>query len=375
VDRVSLPLALVFVAVASQAPAQPPRPGQPPALPPLPLTQLDERALSADLDNRTFSLTFAQPVALQDVLLLLVRGTNLSIVPDPGISGMFIGELKNVTVRQALGLILQPFGLDFSADGGIVRVFKRELETRLYDVSFLSLERTGSTSVGVDNASSARVMTSAKGDVFADIAKGIPTILSEKGTFNVDRKAGLVQATDTREHLDRVGVYLDAVQDRVQRQVQIEIRVLELELNGERDVLDWSPLRQTRDAEKLMAALSVQGTLKTLANPRLSVLNNEPAIVKTAAITLSVTPQISADSIITLGLTPLVTAPVTLESDMVARVADGETILIAGLGRDRETRERKNAGLSGGWFGRTTVVTKTHVELVVLLTPRIVPLP
>ena len=33
--------------------------------------------------------------------LLLVRGTSLSVVPDPSITGSFIGELKNVTVRQA----------------------------------------------------------------------------------------------------------------------------------------------------------------------------------------------------------------------------------------------------------------------------------
>ena len=201
----SLPLALVFAAVAAQAPAQQPRPA---SLPPMPLTQLDDRALSADLDNRTFSLTFAQPVAVQDVLLLLVRGTSLSIVPEPSINGMFIGELKNVTVRQALGLILQPFGLDFTADGGFIRVFKRESETRIYDLSFLASERTGSSVVGNESASgsSARVSTSTRGDVFADVAKGIPTILSDKGTFNVDRKAGLVQVTDFRERLDRVGV-------------------------------------------------------------------------------------------------------------------------------------------------------------------------
>jgi type II secretory pathway component GspD/PulD (secretin) len=381
VDRVSLPLALVFVAAASlseaQAPAQPARPAQ---MPPLPLTQLDDRALSADLDNRTFSLTFAQPVGLHDVLLLLVRGTGLSIVPDPSINGMFIGELKNVTVRQALGLILQPFGLDFSADGGVVRVFKRGLETRLYDVSFIALERVGSTSVGSASAEpdavGARVTTSAKTDVFADIAKGIPTLLSEKGIFNVDRKAGLVQVTDTRERLDRVAVYLDAVSDRVQRQVQIDARVLEVELNDEKATsLDWTGLRQTRDVEKVMAALNAQGTVKLLANPRLQGLNNEPGIVKSEAITLSVTPQISPDGIVTLGLTPFVGTPQAFEADMVARVADGETIVIAGLGRDRETRERKNAGVGGGWFGRSTVVTRKHVELVVLLTPRIVPLP
>ena len=374
-DWASLPLALVFAAAAAQTPALAQRPVQ---MPPLPLTQIDDRAMSTDLDNRTFSLTFAQPVGLQEVLLLLVRGTSLSIVPEPSINGAFIGELKNVTVRQALGLILQPFGLDFAADGGFIRVFRREPETRIYDVNFLAADRVGSSSVGNDASapSSTRVTTSTKTDVFADVAKGLPTILSDKGTFNVDRKAGLVQVTDFRERLDRVGVYLDAVQDRVQRQVQVEARVLEVELNDEKAVaLDWSSLRTARDLDKVMAALNAQGTVKMLANPRLSMLNNEPGNVRTDAITLSVTPQISPDAIITLSLSPLLSEPQPLSADMVARVADGETVVLAGLGRDRETRERKNVGITGGWFGRATVVTRKHVELVVLLTPRIVPLP
>ena len=103
---------------------------RPAQMPTLPLTQLDERARAADLDNRTFTLTFGQPVPIKDLLLLLVRGTSLSVVPDPAIAGSFIGELKNVTVRQALGLILRPLGLDYTLDGNIVRVFKREPETR-----------------------------------------------------------------------------------------------------------------------------------------------------------------------------------------------------------------------------------------------------
>ena len=81
---------LAGTAVHAQAPLVPGR------LPTLPLTQLDDRTLSSDLDNRVFTLTFAQPVAIPDLLLLLVRETSLSVVPDPGISGTFIGELKNV---------------------------------------------------------------------------------------------------------------------------------------------------------------------------------------------------------------------------------------------------------------------------------------
>ena len=207
-------------------------------MPPLPLTQLDNRAQSPDLDNRAFSLTFAQPVAINDVLLLLVRGTNLSVVPDPSIGGSFIGDLKAVTIRQALGLILRPLGLDFTVDGGVIHVFRREPETRLFAADYLAAERTGDASIGIDpaaraNGSYARVTTSVKGDVFADIAKGVQGLLSNRGTFNVDRKAGLVQVTDFPERLDRVGAYLEAVSDRVLRQVQIEARIVEVELARE----------------------------------------------------------------------------------------------------------------------------------------------
>jgi type II secretory pathway component GspD/PulD (secretin) len=350
-------------------------------MPPLPLTQLDNRAQSPDLDNRAFSLTFAQPVAINDVLLLLVRGTNLSVVPDPSIAGSFIGDLKSVTIRQALGLILRPLGLDFTVDGGVIHVFRREPETRLFAADYLAAERTGEASIGIDpaaraNGSYARVTTSVKGDVFADIAKGIQGLLSNRGTFNVDRKAGLVQVTDFPERLDRVGAYLEAVSDRVLRQVQIEARIIEVELGGNKAAtLDWTGLRQTRDREQVMAALAAQGAVTILAAPRLVVLNNEPAIVRTEGVTIAVTPHIAEDGVVTLSLSPLVGTPQALQADMIARVGDGETIVVAGFGRDQESREKKSSTTSGGWFGHSTVVTKKHIELVVLLTPRIVALP
>jgi type II secretory pathway component HofQ len=378
VHWVSIVVTLALAGVSARAGAQGARPAPMPALP---LTQLDNRAQSPDLDNRAFSLTFAQPVAINDVLLLLVRGTNLSVVPDPSIAGSFIGDLKSVTIRQALGLILRPLGLDFTVDGGVIHVFRREPETRLFAADYLAAERTGEASIGIDpaaraNGSYARVTTSVKGDVFADIAKGIQGLLSNRGTFNVDRKAGLVQVTDFPERLDRVGAYLEAVSDRVLRQVQIEARIVEVELGGNKAAtLDWTGLRQTRDREQVMAALAAQGAVTILAAPRLVVLNNEPAIVRTEGVTIAVTPHIAEDGVVTLSLSPLVGTPQALQADMIARVSDGETIVVAGFGRDQESREKKSSTTSGGWFGHSTVVTKKHIELVVLLTPRIVALP
>lgn len=387
-------------------------------LPILPLTQLDERAFAADLDNRAFTLTFAQPVPIQDLLLLLVRGTSLSIVPDPAIAGTFIGELKGITVRQALGLILPPLGLDYAVNGSFIRVSRRAPGTRIFNINYVATERTGSSVVGSAPdavGSAARVTSTTSADVFTQLSKAVATLLSEHGVFSVDRKAGLLQVTDFPERLESVAQYLDAVQERVHRQVQIDASIIEVELTdrgeGGTPSLDWAALSlaggaannppgarplanglRVSDAPRFLAALARQGKVTVLAQPRLLALNNEPAVVRGARkepgdeeeITLSVTAQ-GADGIVMLSLSPIVSmresdaankdavSTTTIrEADTLARVRDGETIVLAGFARNRSTQARGNGGTRGGWFGRTTVVTKKRVELLILLTPRIV---
>jgi type II secretory pathway component GspD/PulD (secretin) len=382
-------------------------------LPPLPLTQLDERALSAELDNRAFTLTFVQSVPVRDLLLLLVRGTSLSVVPDPDINGSFIGELKNVTVRQALNLILPQLGLDYAVDGSFIRVSRRAPETRLFDIHYVATARGGVSDIEVtgDAGSSVRVTGATSTDLFGEIVKSVQTLLSERATYSVDRKAGLLQVTDFPERLERVAMYLDAVHDRAHRQVQIDAHVMEVELSRpDAAALDWDALAQKSgassvgaprgqtarlriaDLSRFLTALSAQGSVSTLATPRLLALNNEPAIVRAVSrgpgareqmVTLGVTPQISSDRAIMLSLSPIVSTQAASsgsqaspssalrETDMLARVNDGETIVIAGLARDEEIRERRNGGTAGGWFGRSTVLVRKRIELVILLTPRI----
>ena len=385
---------VVLGAVTASAQAPQPRPAP---MPQLPLTQLDERVPAGDLDNRAFTLTFAQPVPVRDLLLLLVRGTTLSIVPDPGVTGTFIGELKQVTVRQALGLILRPLGLDYALDGSIIRVFRREAETRIFDLNYIATERVGQGTVAGDGGprTSASVSSSTRTDVFEELATGVRTLLTERATFNVDRKAGLLQVTDFPERLDRVAIYLDTVQDRVHRQVQIDARVIEVEpTDAKAPGIDWAGVaakmsgaatadvpvatRQTMnglrvtDVARLLGLLGEQGTVTVVAHPRMLSLNNEPSIVRTEAMSFSVTPQISGDAVVTLSLTPIVKAPSVIESDMLARIVDGETLVVSGFTRDKEIREKKTVGISGGWFGRGTVVTRKRVELVILLTAKII---
>jgi hypothetical protein len=75
--------AAVLLATAVQGSAQVP-------LRPLAVTQLDERQQGSDLDTmRSVTITQSEPTPIADALLMLVRGTRLSVVPDPDVEGTF----------------------------------------------------------------------------------------------------------------------------------------------------------------------------------------------------------------------------------------------------------------------------------------------
>ncbi len=90
-------------------------------------------------------------------------------------------------------------------------------------------------------------------------------------------------------------------------------------------------------------------------------------------MTFSVTPQIASDAVVTLSLSPIINAPTAAEADMLARVADGETLVVSGFTRQHDVKESKTVGGNhSGWFGRGTVVTRKRAELIILLTPKVV---
>jgi MSHA biogenesis protein MshL len=378
---------VAYLLVTSQGSAQVPAPQAP--LRPLAVTQLDEREASNDLDStRPISLTVSDPTSITDLLLVLVRDTRLSVVPDPDVEGVFRGDLKDVTLRQALEMILQPHGLDYSVQGNLIRVFRRRVETRIFDLNYVVTRRSGSRSLaasssiapgagsnmsgvadqngaGVNSGSSAQVTGSDAGDLFTDLAAGLQTLLSTDGKFNLDRKAALLQASDYPDRLDKVAVYLDAVQNRASRQVSIQAKVIEVVLNDEFSAgINWNLVLQRagnsvsltqkvipagaagtftaalniKDFTGLLSAFAMQGKVNVVASPRVNALNNEPAIMRvgtqdvffkttsqvdtttgrilqttvepqsiTEGVVLSVTPQIAGDGMINLSISPSLT--------------------------------------------------------------------
>ena len=358
---------------------------------PLPVTRLEDRPRAERLDaGRTFSLRLTNPVPVGELLLQLVRDTPFSVAVAAGVEGSFVGELKDVSLAQALDLVLRPLELDFAVEGTSITVFPRRMETRLFDVNHVSTVRAGRRTSGGEAAA----ITSTDGaDLFVELSEGVRMLLSPSGRFNLDRKPALLQVTDFPDRLDRVGLYVEAVEQRVTRQVEIVGRVIEVELAPGFDAgLDWpailaqvgggGPTGRVLDARRvdaLVEALRTQGTLRVLASPRVRALNNEPVLMRMASegamaapaapagvaapgpvpgVTLSVTPQIAADGIIQMSIAPRVatrTAGVSQvelrEVDTLVRLRSDETVVISGLMQSRD--------------GVTT-------DLVILLTPRLV---
>jgi hypothetical protein len=374
---------LPVIRVAGEAAGQPPpRPEQArPAtgLPPLPATQIDPRHATLD-SSRRLSLSFLEPRPIDEVLRLLTAGTPFSVAIDAGASGAFRGELKQLTLREALTTLLAPLGLDYDVRGTVIRVRRRQLDTRLFDLNMLNVHR-GLTRTAGGAAGTARLESSvAADDVMGGIAAGIRALLSESGRVHVDPRAGLAQVTDYVDRLDRVALYVDTLHRRTGRQVRLQAQVLEVTLRDAASI-DWQLVRRqlglqagvpaaglAADPAALRAALAAQGDVRALWAPEVTTLNNEPAMVRVAttggtSLTMAVVPQISADGIVQLSVSHTweEQAPVTrvTEADAVTRVMDGNTILIAGLLRPAQAA----AGTSG---------TAGHAELVVLLRPTVV---
>jgi hypothetical protein len=374
-----------------QAPPTTPLEPQQPALPPLePLvvTQLDETAPVPVLDEQLLSLLLAEQRPVTDLLRLLLRETDVSLVPDPGIDETFTGELKDVTLRQALDLVLRPLDLAYRLEDGVLRVVRRPHQTRVFELNFVTTRRVSTRRVSSGSADGAvslsELVSIDDRDLFTELELAVRPLLSADGRAHVDRGAALLQVTDLPERVDAVGRYLDRVTRRAGRQVRIETRIIEVALaDASSSGLDWNalsrltptllgvdgrsirPVLATRaDVERFLEALEQQGAVTTLSHPSVVTMNNEPVVVRvdsrplpvaaatglavgpvTAGVVLSMTPQVGLDGRVTLSVTPSVTTATGLtpsargasvptltvrETDTLLRVRDGETAVLTG---------------------------------------------
>lgn len=478
---------------ASPAPvaAPPPAPMPAPAarLPELPASRL-EQELAVTTPRRVYTLG-VRDADIREVLLAFARQTDLSVVFGPEVAGTVTMDIKRVTLEEAFDALLSPIGLEWRREGSLLRVFKPEPETRVLTLSYPATVRLGSSALSATTGGPAAGVAVSPGgtiitggvaaaggptaaggvaaggggagtiastdtvDLWADVEKGLKSLLSPNGTITVNKTAGILAVTDFPRNLSRIAKYLELLEGSVQRQVMIEAHVVEVQLSDQFELgINWSLLPAIEDlgglrgtlgggagvvqttarpnapfqiglaiptVSVLLSALAQQGEVNVLSRPRISTLNNQKAVIKVAVddvffvtlrtedpvtgrvretqtpqtvtegVVLDVTPQIGDDGVITMNIRPSITERVgtarsrlgdevpiiaVRATDTVARVPDGQTVVIAGLIQDRATRTL--SGTPGakdlpvlGWLFRRTEKERRKSELVVFLTPHL----
>lgn len=418
---------------------------------------------SIPVKERLYTLSFRE-ADIREILTVLSRKSELNIIVDPDVKGEVTVDLKEVTITKALDCLLNPLGLEYKKEANLIRVSPVKMQTKRFILNYLITKRAGSGTISgsagenkggdgeeegpADIAAFIKVETSDTSDLWKEIEEGLKGISSGKGRLVINKMSGSVIATDFPQNLARMSEFLETIEDSAQRQVMIQANIIEVVLFDEYQMgIDWSAvfnhndfkgtLTQTLnpgtevfqinfldidDFSLLLDAMSKQGKTVVLSSPKISTLNNQPAVIKVATedvywerdivdstyggnpwaissprwitigILLKVTPQIGSDGLIIMDIHPSITdkvgeskspegdvAPIldVRETNTVVKVRDGQTIIIAGLLQKREEDEVTSVPFLGkipflGILFSKTVQNNKKTELIIMLTPKVV---
>ncbi len=375
----------------------------------LPGTGIGIPGLEQDLRRETaFDISVSNAPA-RLFFMSLVKDTNVNMVVHPSVEGEISLDLKNVTVREVMQLAREVYGYEYQENASGYIVLPARIQSRIFPVDYLNVARSGESLMTVSSgqiASSQFSDSGSSGDAFGSEKKSVKsssintlsiadfwtelrsTLVSIIGAAEgrsvvVDRHSGLVIVRAMPGELRDVEAYLSNAQDNLQRQVIIEAKVIEVDLNDSfQSGIDWAAISSSRDLAvgnsgviggvagqssitaaddvlvtsgldvtntafanlfavgsssstfgSLITLLGTQGSVHVLSSPRVSTVNNQKAVIKVGSDEFFVT-EISSDTNTTaagttsspeLTLTPFFSG---IALDVTPQISsDGEVIL------------------------------------------------
>ncbi len=333
-----------------------PAPKTPP--PPLPMAQRQDAGVAAVEDAFSPSKRYsfkAQGAPLRLALSQFAQAFKLNIVADQDVGGVVTVDVRDLSLEQSLDTILDPLGFGWWRNGTVVHVSRQV--TRNYIVDYARITRTGSSSSsGSAGGSTGSVSSSDSMNFWGELESEIKSIMKIKaggkgapmekithtdritkietttekevevldGQMIINKSTGMVQVTTSPKALRQIDQYMKHVMSRMNKQVYIEVRIMEVSLRNDNSFgIDWSkvvppaaaanavggatailPLSSSgslstlaptinltampfngqavlHDVVAAISALEAQGDVKVVSQPRIRTLNNQPAIIKT----------------------------------------------------------------------------------------------
>ncbi|MDX5410639.1 MAG: secretin N-terminal domain-containing protein [Thauera sp.] len=438
--------------------------------------------------QRGYSLD-VRDIPVAELLLAIGRDAGLELDLHAGIEGRVTLRAHDQPLRELLARIARQADIRYELNGRHLVVRPDTPIIRSYALDYVNLSRemrgtvatstqiatTGSANQAganaAGNASVTQIETRASNDFWSALEANLASILADADGASrcsgdssrcrnpdvmINREGGVLMVRATARQHEQLRAYLGHVQKAARRQVMIEATIVEVTLaDGYRQGIDWTRIgvpgwnvrpRGSGDAmpgqptvsylsarnDVRLELLETFGTVKVLSSPRLSVLNNQTAMLKvveevvyflvdsttteyddrkqariTATTTpqsvsvgmvMSVTPQISAEGEITLNVRPTISGISgfkddpnpslgdipnrvpqirTREIESMLRLRSGEIAVLGGLMEDRIDHDTGRIPLLGDlpvlgelFTRRDNAVRRT--ELLIFLRPLLI---
>lgn len=198
-----------------------------------------------------FDLTVSNAPARQ-VFMGLVENSKYSMVVHPDARGVISLNLKEVTVPEAINAIRYVYGYEYRREGNRFLILGRAMQMRMFPVNYLNLIRksksdtrvisggggqaaagTTTSTGGGAGGSSVQVETQSESDFWKSLAATLTEIVGTQGGRKVivNTQTGIVLVRAMPDELRAVEEYLGATHANVNRQVVLEAKIIEVELN------------------------------------------------------------------------------------------------------------------------------------------------
>ena len=217
-------------------------------------------------------------VPARDVFLAIVADTRYSMLMHPDVAGTLSVTLRGVTVLETLEAIRDVYGYDFKMVGRRITVYAPTLQTRIFTINYPYAERYGTSSLRVASGGlkgnsggsssglsedsqneNSVVMTSSRTDFWGELTEAVESMLGEGIGRNVTTspQAGIMVVRAMPDELRQVDRFLKEAQVAVERQVMLEVKIVEVELHdGYQSGIDWSGLRRGGNVAGAIGAMS-----------------------------------------------------------------------------------------------------------------------